>query len=156
MLRALMFAVALAATAAPAAALDGPLDLIGSLYRLPGGLDSAELADAYLARDAAAAYKGQLGADEPKPATGFDWRHNAQDGAITDLTVTGPIASEERGGIPFVKVVASFRRDGVEDAVSYTLCLGPAGWRVSDAANLGADPWALRSLLDLPAEASRC
>lgn len=155
-----MAAAAVLCSAAPSLALDDPDQLVRALYRLEYGFNGPGVADRFLAADAAAAYKLQLAADEPKGATGFDWRYDAQDIEISDLVIetSDPgVRSGPQGARAVVQV--SFRNFGQPAELTYELCLASAGWRIADVvrpADEDREPWSLRELLAIPAEPVHC
>lgn len=135
------------AFARPVVALDDPDQLIRSLYALAGGVDTPALADRYLSADLSAPYKAQLASDEVQPATGFDWRFDAQDVEVTNIRfeTRGPITVR---GATAADVEVLFENFGEQKEITYSLCLGPRGWRIYDARNLdGEGDWSLRETL---------
>lgn len=146
--------------AAPAAALDDPDQLVRALYGLQYGVNAPDVADRFLAADAAAAYKLQLAADEPKEATGFDWRYDAQDVEITNLEIQRRAGMESPGsGAARAEVNVTLTNFGQRVSLVYYLCLAPGGWRIADVRRVqveDADTWTLRELLALPAEPVHC
>ena len=142
----LMLAACLA-WAATAVALDDPDQLIRSLYALKGGVDTPSLADRYLSADLAAPYKAQLASDEVEPATGFDWRFDAQEVQVTNLRIS-TVGTTSARGMTAADVEVVFENYGRQNEITYSLCLGPRGWRIYDARNLdGEGDWSLRETL---------
>ena len=153
----LIVTAAVLALALPAAALDGPEEPVRAIYGDMGVPDTAAEADRWLARDAAAAYKIALRADEPKPSTDFDWRYGTQDYDVTEINV-GRGVLRTAGGVTFADVPVTFRNfNQPTEEVTWTMCLGRKGWRVADVrGNDDSGGWRLRQMLDLPFNKFRC
>ena len=146
------------AAAAPARALDDPEDLVKSIYDGRDVQDSAAHARAWLSRDLAAAYVVALKADEPKPATDFDWRYGSQDYDVSELHVAMGSADRQLGATTVADVAVTFRNfNGPTQTVTWTLCLGAKGWRVADVSGKDSDgEWRVRAMLDLPLDQVTC
>jgi len=152
---AILVAAATLITATPAAALDGPADLIRALYRAKSIPDTPARADRFLARDMAKAYKRELAdSDNVGAANDFDWRWDTQDDFGTNLVIAE--AAKPHGKAPArALVTARFRRADATETITYDLCLGPNGWRIADAWD-GGRQWSLRDLLELKGKPLRC
>ena len=157
MLKALIAATTILGSAYPAHGLDDPDQLVRAIYDAPN-LPTSDLdVDRVLARDAASAYKLQLKAAEPKPATDFDWRWDSQEWEIADLTISKGKVLPVRDGVAFSEVTVNFKSFGKPETVVWKLCLGLNGWRVWDAAGGdGVGAWTLRELLELRGEEVQC
>ena len=115
--------------------------------RAEGRVDTPALADRYLSADLAARYKAQLASDEVQPATGFDWRFDAQEFQITNLEVHAPLEAVV-DGVSYSDIDVSFENFGDLKEITYSLCLGPLGWRIYDARSRGSgEEWSLRETL---------
>jgi len=157
MLKALIAAATILGSAYPAHGLDDPDQLVRAIYDAKS-LPTTELdSDRILARDASAAYKLQLKADEPKPATDFDWRYDSQEWEITDLVISRGSNPAFRDGRTFSDVTVTFKNFGKPETVVWTLCLGVSGWRVADVkGGDGEGAWTLRELLEIPPGEVQC
>lgn len=126
----------------PAAAWVSPDAFVAGVYRQErGGSDAARV----YAREVAAALA--TAKDQPD----FDWRFDAQDAEITDLSFV-----ETAGGPDGSLIEARFRNFGEEVVLDWTLCRRDNGdWRVVDVTS-HANGWSLRALLKLPPEATDC
>jgi hypothetical protein len=159
MLKPVANALLLAAlAAAPAMALDDPEEAVRAIYDGRNVQDSAAHARAWLPRDVAASYLLALKADEPKPATDFDWRYGSQEFDVSQVHVAMGSADRQVGGVTVSDVRVTFRNfDGPPQQVTWTVCLGARGWRVADVSGTDdSGDWHLRQMLDLPADQIVC
>ncbi len=125
-----------AAEPTPAAAPDAvtPAGLVQALYMEPAIPTAAPHVRLYFAEPLVAGLSGEEG-------IGFDYRHDAQDGEITDLVVEEIAAGPEGSAI-----VARFNRSGRPVSMAYDLCRRENGeWRITDVRSVQND-WNLRDL----------
>jgi len=125
-----------AAEPAPAAAPDArtPEDLVRALYMEPQIPTAAPHVRLYFAEPLVNGLSGDEG-------IGFDYRLDAQDGAIADLEV-----EELAAGPDGSSVVARFNRSGRPVSMAYDLCRRDNGeWRITNVRSV-QNEWNLRDL----------
>ncbi|MFN4297441.1 MAG: hypothetical protein ACK4FB_11425 [Brevundimonas sp.] len=125
-----------AAEPVPAAAPEAltPEGLVQALYMEPAIPTAAPHVRLYFAEALVDGLSGEEGID-------FDYRHDAQDGAITGLVVE-EVASGPDGSA----IVARFNRAGRPISMAYDLCRRENGeWRITDVRSVQND-WNLRDL----------
>lgn len=125
-----------AAEPAPAATPDAmtPQALVQALYMEPAIPTAAPHVRLYFAEPLVNGLSGEEG-------IGFDYRHDAQDGAITDLVVE-EIASGPEGSA----IVARFNRGGRPVSMAWDLCRRENGeWRITNVRSV-QNNWNLRDL----------
>ena len=125
-----------AAEPVPAAAPEAmtPEGLVQALYMEPAIPTAAPHVRLYFAEPLVDGLSGEEG-------IGFDYRLDAQDGAITDLVVEETASSPEGSAI-----VARFNRAGRPVSMAYDLCRRDSGeWRIINVRSVQND-WNLRDL----------
>lgn len=135
----------LIASAVPAAALDDPNRLVRQLYKLPSVPTQHQEIDRFFSEDMAAAIKQDLS----RPAGDYgraDWRFDGVDTRIADLIVGGRTRFNPL-------ITTDFVRDGRRSSVSYEMCWGSRGWRISNVRHKGGN---LRSTLEIPTAPVSC
>jgi hypothetical protein len=130
--------------AMPVSALDGPDQLIRSVYAAERAPDTHALVERYFAADLAKALEHDSSDPNEVGAVDFDYRYAAQDWDTKTVNFsTGGVNGQ-------TWVSATFTNFGEAKEVLYAMCLRKDGWRIADVHAPDRD-WSLRDMLKLAA-----
>ena len=150
--RAASAAASMPAAKAPTALPAGPdqamVQRLNALEMIPEGAAM----DAYFAADISAAMKKDMAGDEVG-AVSYDYRWNAQDFEVSDVSYQTIAVGDGRG-----RVVVTFRNFGDAGRTTYDMCRRADGqWRIYDVRSNDADDGSLRHALGLKrGEVTQC
>lgn len=131
----LLFAsLACIALAPPALALDGPEETVKRIYLMEDWFSQSQGPDTLLARDLVAAFRKDLGTEEPSPAADMDWRFGGgnADFDISDIKVERGVAVPSPRGQTWMDVTVRYNDFNQPKTIVWRMCLAAKGWRVAD------------------------
>ena len=156
----LFSALAGLAVAAPAVALDGPEETVKRIYAMEDWYGQSSGPNTLLARDLVAAFRKDLGTDEPSPAADMDWRYGGgnSDFDVSDITIEPGVAVQTPRGQTWMDVTVRYQDFNQPKTIVWRMCLAAKGWRVADVRGEYAPgaAWSVRQDFGLRADRVKC
>ena len=143
LLAAVAIAAILAAPASAATKIDDPLKFVKTIYTGTVG-NKPEPDDIYSARLDALFKLDSKEAGGEVGRIDFDFWMNAQDGAISGVTVTKAAVENAPGRMV---VIAKFKNLKTPNEIHFYFEKTPSGWKLDDARSLLGEQWTLSLIL---------